>query len=370
MRKFICLMLGFVLLTSNIYAIEGIKAKSAILMAENGEVLWENNADERLEPASVTKIMTLVLVAEAVEKGQIALDDVVTVSKYAASMGGSQIWLEEGEKMSVQDLLKALVVVSANDAAVALAEHIAGTEQTFVKMMNEKASALGMKNTTFINCNGLDAEGHLTTARDIALMSKEAMKHDIIFEHTKIWMDYIRNGQSVLVNTNKMIRKYAGMTGLKTGYTSSAGYCLSATAERDGLSLIAVTMKNSTSDERTADITAMLNYGFTNYKCVDIQKEADLPEVAVKLGKAPFVKTELQGSDKILIEKHAENIEYIVNVEEEIEAPVEKGQKIGNLEVKSNGEILKNMEITAAESVEKLTLKEIFIKLMCVVLSR
>ncbi|MBQ6933763.1 MAG: D-alanyl-D-alanine carboxypeptidase [Clostridia bacterium] len=370
MKKLICLMLIATMCVTEISAIEGISARSAILMTENGEVLWENNADERLEPASVTKIMTLILVAEAIEDERINLDDVITVSQYASSMGGSQIWLKEGEQMSVRDMLKALVVVSANDAATALAECIGGTEETFVRMMNDKAEELGMTNTTFVNCNGLDAEGHLTTARDIAIMSREALKHDIIFEYTKIWMDYIRNGESVLVNTNKMIRKYAGMTGLKTGYTSSAGYCLSATAERDGLSLIAVTMKNSTTDERTADITAMLNYGFTNYKCIDVQEKTEIPEISVQLGKQEYVATKLATDEKLVVAKNDENIEFIAEVDEKIKAPIAEDQKVGELTVKSDGKILKTIDIVASETVEKLTLKEIFTELMCIVLSR
>ena len=370
MKKFICMVMVFVLCINSTYAMDGIKARSAILMAENGEVLWENNADEKLEPASVTKIMTLILVSEAIENRQISMEDVVTVSGYAASMGGSQIWLEEGERMTVRDLLKALIIVSANDSAVALAEHTAGTEENFVKKMNEKASKLGMTNTTFINCNGLEAEGHLTTARDIAIMSREALKHDIIFEFTKIWMDYIRNGESVLVNTNKLIRQYAGMTGLKTGYTSTAGYCLSATAERDGLSLIAVTMKNGTTDERSADITAMLNYGYTNYRCLDVMDEIDIPEVGVVLGKKELVPIELGGGSTIITDKNCEEMEYIIKIDDEIKAPVIKGQEVGSIEIKAGGNIVKNLKIIASETVEKLSLKEIYTELMRIVLSR
>ena len=370
MKKFICMVMVFVLCINSTYAMEGIKARSAILMAENGEVLWENNADEKLEPASVTKIMTLILVSEAIENRQISMDDVVTVSGYAASMGGSQIWLEEGERMTVRDLLKALIIVSANDAAVALAEYTAGAEESFVKKMNEKAAQLGMKNTTFVNCNGLEAEGHLTTARDIAIMSREALKHDIIFEFTKVWMDHIRNGESVLVNTNKLIRQYAGMTGLKTGYTSTAGYCLSATAERDGLSLIAVTMKNATTDERSADITSMLNYGFANYRCLDVMDETDIPEVNVALGKQKLVPVELEGSSKIIVNKDSNELEYIIEIDDEIRAPVMKGQEIGKIEIINGENNIKSLKIIASETVEKLSLKEIYVELMRIVLSR
>lgn len=350
-------------------AIDGIAARSAILMTEGGEVLWENNADERLEPASVTKIMTLILVSEAIESGKISLDDMVTASEHANSMGGSQIWLKVGEQMAVQELLKALVVVSANDAAVALAEHVAGTEETFVTMMNDKAKELGMTNTTFVNCNGLEAEGHLTTARDIAIMTREALKHDMIFEYTKIWMDYIRNGESVLVNTNKMIRKYIGMTGLKTGYTSSAGYCLSATAERDGLSLIAVTMKNSTTDERTADITAMLNYGFANYKCINIGGKVDLPEVKVSLGEQDTITPVIRGSDELIVGKNMEEPEFTVDIENEIKAPVAVGQKIGVLTVK-DGDNIKTFDLICDKEVKKLTLWQIYNNFMRIILSR
>ena len=370
MKKTICFVLLIALCSFRVNAVEGIMAKSAILMTESGEVLWEKNADERLEPASVTKIMTLILVAEAIEQGKISVDDIVVVSNYASSMGGSQIWLEEGERMPLADVLKALVIVSANDAAVALAEHIAGTEETFVSMMNDKAQALGMTNTSFINCNGLEAQGHLTSARDIAIMTQEALKHDIIFEYTKIWMDYIRNGESVLVNTNKLINKYAGMTGLKTGYTSSAGYCLSATAERDGLSLIAVTMKNNTVDERSTDITAMLNYGFANYKVYDITEEIKTDDVAVLLGTKESIQIQLKGDGKIVCAKNDEVPEVTVRIAEEIKAPVEEGQNIGFADVKIAGETVKTIEIIAAESVEKLSLKEIFVQLMSVILSR
>ncbi|MBR4879955.1 MAG: D-alanyl-D-alanine carboxypeptidase [Clostridia bacterium] len=370
MKRVVCFILVLVLCTCHVNAVDGIMAKSAILMTENGEVLWEKNADERLEPASVTKIMTLILVAEAIERGKISEDDTIVVSNYASSMGGSQIWLEEGERMPLTDVLKALVVVSANDAAVALAEHVAGTEEAFVNMMNDKAQELGMTNTSFINCNGLEAQGHLTSARDIAIMTREALKHDIIFEYTKIWMDYIRNGESVLVNTNKLINKYAGMTGLKTGYTSSAGYCLSATAERDGLSLIAVTMKNASTDERSADITAMLNYGFANYKVCDITEEIKTDEVAVLLGAKEKVKTQFDGDGKIVCSKNDEMPEVVIDIAEEIKAPVEVGQGIGFAEVKIAGETVKTIEIVTAERVDKLSLKEIFVQLMSVILSR
>ncbi|MGN1320098.1 MAG: D-alanyl-D-alanine carboxypeptidase family protein, partial [Acutalibacteraceae bacterium] len=243
-----------------------IKAKSAILMEVNtGEILYEMNADEQMPPASITKIMSLLLVMEAVDRGELSLEDVITASEHACSMGGSQIWLEPGESMTVDDLLKAAVIASANDATVALGEQIAGSEEGFVSMMNERASQLGMTNTKFINATGLDADGHISTAHDVAIMSAELIKHDLIKNYSTVWMDTLRDGESELVNTNKLVRFYEGTTGLKTGTTSGAGYCLSATAERNGLSLVAVIMAGETSADRFNGAKKLLDYGFANY---------------------------------------------------------------------------------------------------------
>ncbi|MBQ4091597.1 MAG: D-alanyl-D-alanine carboxypeptidase, partial [Clostridia bacterium] len=246
-----------------------LDCKSAILLdAKTGAVLFEQNADEALPPASVTKIMTLLLVMEAIEAGKIKLDDTVVTSAHAASMGGSQIYLKEGEQMSVEDMLKSVVISSANDAACALAEFVSGSEEAFVRQMNERAAELGMKNTTFENTNGLDdtAQNHLTSARDIAIMSRELIKHEKILEYSSIWMDTVRGGTFGLTNTNRLVRYYRGCTGLKTGSTSKAGFCISATAERDGVSLICVIMGAETRDIRNGLATRLLDYGFANYE--------------------------------------------------------------------------------------------------------
>ena len=243
-----------------------IKAKSVVLMEPNtGKVLYEANSDEKLPPASITKIMSLLLVMEAIDRGDITLETVVTASEHACSMGGSQIWLEPGETMTVNDLLKAAVIASANDACVALGETVAGSEEGFVALMNERANELGMTNTHFVNCTGLDAEGHLTTAYDVAVMSSALIKHDLIKDYSTVWMDTLRDGKSELVNTNKLVRFYEGTTGLKTGTTSTAKYCLSATAERNGLELVAVVMAGESSNDRFGGAKKLLDYGFANY---------------------------------------------------------------------------------------------------------
>jgi len=244
---------------------DSIPAKSAILMdQQSGRVLFEQNADEPVAPASITKIMTLLLVIEALEEGKISLEDKVVTSELAASMGGSQIWLEPGEEMTVDELLRAVAIASANDASVALAEHVAGSEPAFIERMNKRAAQLGMQNTRFLNCTGLDEEGHVTTARDVAIVSRELISHPMIIEYSTIWMDELRNGETQLVNTNKLVRFYPGATGLKTGTTSIAGSCLSATATRDGLSLVAVVMGAPNSDSRFAAARGLLDYGFAN----------------------------------------------------------------------------------------------------------
>ena len=268
-----------------------VDAGAAVLVEkETGTVLYEQNAHDKLEPASVTKIMTLLLVMEAIDSGALSTEDVVTVSAHAASMGGSQVYLKEGEQMSVHDLLKAVAVASGNDASVALAEHLAGSEEAFVQRMNQRAAELGMSDTCFVNCTGLPAAGHLTSAYDIALMSRELiLHHPAIREYTTIWMDSLRGGQFQLANTNKLIRFYEGSTGLKTGSTDAAGYCLSATAERDGMELIAVVLKCPSSDVRSAAASSLLNYGFANYTLMDVYPSQALPPVDVLLGESETV---------------------------------------------------------------------------------
>ncbi len=333
-----------------------IKAKSAFLIEPNsGKVLYEDNADEILPPASITKIMSLLLVMEALDRGDLTLETVVTASEHAASMGGSQIWLEPGEGMTVDDLLKAAVIASANDATVALGEAIAGSEEGFVALMNEKAKKLGMTSTTFVNCTGLDAEGHLTSAHDVGIMSAELIKHDTIKNYSTVWMDSLRNGESELVNTNKLVRFYKGTTGLKTGTTSSAGYCLSASAERDGMELVAVIMSGETSSDRFEGAKKLLDYGFSNYSYIEIKPE--LPEnckIAVKGGVSKNVGVKASESYGILLKKsEAGELKQSISLEKSLKAPVKKGDEAGIIEIKLGDEVVGIMEITAKAAVKE-----------------
>ncbi|MBR2489480.1 MAG: D-alanyl-D-alanine carboxypeptidase, partial [Clostridia bacterium] len=285
-----------------------IKAKSAILLEPNtGTVLYEANADERLSPASITKVMSLLLVMEAIDRGDISLETVVSASEHACSMGGSQIWLEPGEGMTVDELLKATVIASANDACVALGELIAGSEEGFVAMMNEKAKELGMDNTTFMNCTGLDAAGHLTTAHDVAIMSGELIKHDLIKKYSTVWMDSLRDGKSELVNTNKLVRFYEGTTGLKTGTTSVAKYCLSATAERNGLELVAVILAGDTSNDRFNGAKKLLDYGFANYSYSLLDANLSETEATVQKGVKDKVAIHSTGTVSLLMPKNSKD---------------------------------------------------------------
>ncbi len=340
-----------------------ISAPSAILIEkETGKVIFEKNADERLEPASVTKVMTLLLIVEAVESGKIMMDQMVTTSAHAASMGGSQVYLEEGEQMSVREMLKCIVVASANDCAVAMAELISGSESVFIAKMNARAQELGMTNTTFTNSTGLlDDRTHVTTARDIALMSRMLIKHDIIKEFTKIWMDTVRNGAFGLSNTNKLIYYYSGATGLKTGFTSRSMYCLSATAERDGVEYIAVVMHCETSADRFESAKTLLSYAFANYALISVYPDNALLPVRVELGKVPYVQPVIQGNDKLLTEKDiAPNVMKDVQVVEKISAPVKAGDKLGSLVVKSGDNVLGEFPIVAGDSVGRLNWGDIF----------
>ena len=344
-----------------------IAAPSAILMEkETGQVIYEKNADERLRPASVTKVMTILLIVEEIEKGTISLEDMVTVSAYASSMGGSQIYLEEGEQMSVSDMLKSIIVSSANDAAVAMAEYIAGSESAFVERMNGRAAELGMENTLFMNCTGLlDQAEHLTTARDIAIMSRELIKYDWIKEYTTIWMDTVRDGSFGLSNTNKLIYYYSGATGLKTGFTSEAGYCLSATAERDGVEYIAVVMNCETSQNRFESAKTMLSYAFGAYGLYSVTPDEALPPVCVDMGEKPYIQPVYEGNEKILMEKSKiSGIEKTVELNEKISAPVEKGQVLGKVTVKSGDEIVYEGNLVADEAVSRLSTWQIFCNLL------
>ncbi len=371
MKKIICLLLMVSMLIC--YALATpvspeLVAPSAILIEkETGTVLYEKEPHKVLPPASVTKVMTLLLVMESIESGKISFDDTVSVSEYAAGMGGSQVFLSPGEQMSVHELLKATVVSSGNDSAVALAEHIAGSENAFVEMMNQKARDLGMTDTTFKNCTGLDIEGHVTSANDISIMSRELIKHDKIKEYTKIWIDSIRDGKFQLANTNKLIRTYKGITGLKTGSTSIAKFCLSATAERDGMELIAVIMAAPTGKERFSDAAKLLDAGFANYSLYNGVHDTELPSINVILGNNDKLVLDYGLAPKILIEKEKiQKITSELSLPEDVKAPVELGQKIGTLKFFYDEKTISEIPIIAAESVKRLSLSGIFNKLFSI----
>ncbi|MBQ2323651.1 MAG: D-alanyl-D-alanine carboxypeptidase [Oscillospiraceae bacterium] len=336
-----------------------LNAPSALLMEkQTGTVLCAVGEHEAREPASVTKIMTLLLTMEAIDSGTLHYDDVVTASAHASSMGGSQIWLREGEQMRVEDLLKAVCVVSGNDAAVALGEHLSGSEDAFVEKMNRRAKELGMNDTHFVNCTGLPVAGHVTSAYDIALMSRELIAHHPdIRRFTTIWTDSLRDGASMLVNTNKLIRFYPGATGLKTGSTDTALYCLSATAERDGMELIAVVLKAPSSEQRFADARALLDYGFANYALVTLTPEQPLAPVAVHLGESAAVQPVLTEDNTLLLEKAAAaGMTQTVTMAEGVDAPVAQGDRLGELTVADGeGNTLAVLPILAGQDVPRLT---------------
>lgn len=344
-----------------------VKAKSCILMeVQTGQILYENNSDERLAPASITKVMALLLVMEAIERGDIKLDTVITASEHACSMGGSQIWLEPGEQMNVHELLKAAVIASANDATVALGEQIAGSEEGFVALMNARAKELGMNNTTFVNCTGLDADGHLTTAHDIAIMSAALIKHELIKQYSTVWMDTIRNGESELTNTNKLVRFYEGCTGLKTGTTSTAGYCLSATAKRDGMELVAVVMNGDSSNDRFEGAKKLLNYGFANYGFKTINADlGDRTSIKVKGGVTDKVGINSNGKFDILLPKtNKGEIKQNISLPDSINAPIKKGDVVGEVSVTVDGEQIGVINITSSDDIERLNITHTFIWLL------
>ena len=364
----ICLLLTLLPVPSRAVQPE-VPGKSALLMdMATGTVLYEHNAHEALPPASVTKVMTMLLIMEAIDSGNIKWDDVVTTSETAAAKGGSQIYLKVGETMTVSDMVKSIAVSSANDCACAMAEHLAGSEEAFVQKMNEKAKALGMNDTHFVNCTGLDddetAKEHLTSAYDIALMSRELMlNHPNIQKFTTIWMDTVRGGAFGLANTNKLVRFYPGATGLKTGFTSGAGYCLSATAQRDGLGLIAVVMGAETSKDRFAACKSMLDYGFANFALVE--PEITEGTVPVRLGKTDSVKAVPAQPVQMLIDKAQSNQVQIQTVlGESVTAPVSKGQRLGTLTVKVGQQVIKEVPMVAQNGVERLTWGDLFFKVL------
>ena len=365
----VCLLLCQLPIRANAVDMQ-IAGKSALLMdIATGTVLYEQNAHEKLAPASVTKVMTMLLIMEAIDSGKIGWNDTVTTSEAAAAKGGSQIYLKVGETMSVSDMVKSIAVSSANDCACAMAEHIAGSEAGFVEKMNQRAKELGMNDTHFVNCTGLDdsaeAKEHLTSAYDIALMSRELMKHHPdIQKYTTIWMDTVRDGAFGLANTNKLIRFYPGATGLKTGFTANAGYCLSATAERSGLGLIAVVMGCETSQDRFAACKQLLDYGFANYALVQpqLQEENSVP---VKLGTNDCVNAVPAEETQLLIDKQQrDSVTTQIQLEEQVSAPVSKGQRLGTLTVKAGDQVLAQVSMVAETAVPKLTLGNIFTMLL------
>ncbi len=343
-----------------------INAKSAVLMdGETGTVLYTKNASEALPPASVTKIMTLLLVAEALENGNIKSDQKVTVSENAASMGGSQIFIKEGEEFTVEELLKSTVIASANDAAVALAELVSGSENAFVADMNKRAKELGMINTVFENATGLDdtVTNHLTSAYDIALMSRELIKYDIITKYSNIWQDSIRNGEFVLTNTNRLVRYYDGCTGLKTGSTDKAGFCISATAKRDGMHLIAVIMGAESREERNNAARALLDYGFANYSLYT-DPASLLEKIPVTYGKLNEVDSYSEGFSMLMNKSNKNKVEIIYNIPESLQAPLVSGDKVGSIDYKIGDELIGSCDIFVKDNVEKLTFIDLFLKLL------
>ena len=347
-----------------------IAAPSAILMdAATGTVLYEDNAHEKLAPASVTKVMTLLLIMEALESGRISWDDTVITSEAAAGKGGSQVYLEVGEQMSMEEMLKSVVVSSANDCATALAEHVAGSEAGFVEMMNARAAELGLQDTHFVNCTGLDddanAAEHLTSAHDIAVMSRELLTHDDIRKYTTIWMDTVRGGRFGLSNTNKLVRFYEGTTGLKTGFTSGAGHCLSASAKRDGIELIAVVMHCASSTDRFQSAKALLDFGFANYALVNAEPNEPLQTVRVRLGKQTTLTPLLQSTAPILIEKGEQaQITKTVELLAEVTAPLKAGTQLGTLTIATPERVLAEIPILAPTDVERLGLWELTARLL------
>ena len=364
----VCLLLGLLPVVTRGAPAE-VAAKSACLIdAATGTVLYEQNARQPLAPASVTKVMTMLLIMEAIDSGKLSWEDTVTASEAAAAKGGSQIYLKVGETMTVKDMVKSIAVSSANDCACAMAEHLAGSESSFVDNMNARAKELGMEDTHFVNCTGLDdgpdAASHLTSARDIALMSRELLtKHPDIKQFTTIWMDTVRGGTFGLSNTNKLVRFYPGATGLKTGFTSGAGYCLSASALREGMELIAVVMGSESSQERFAACKSLLDYGFANYSLVVPETESG--QVAVRLGTADTVQAVPSETPRLLIDKsQRDSVHTRLELKEQVEAPVSRGQRLGTLTVQAGEQVLQQIPLVAAEPVPRLTFAQLYLQLL------
>lgn len=342
---------------------DSVTAPSAVLMeSSTGKVIYEKNSHEQRPCASVTKIMMLLLVFEEIDSGHLNLDDMITASEHASSMGGSDIWLETGEEMSCDDMIKATVVASANDAAVALAEHISGSEDAFVEKMNARAKELGMNDTVFKNCNGLDEDGHITSAYDVALMSRELIKHEKVFDYTSIWLDNLRDGKTQIVNTNKLLKSYNGITGLKTGTTDDAGCCMSATATRGDVSLIAVVLGCKTGKERFSDAAALLDYGFANISVLELTLPEDMPRsISIEKGMENSVDVQCDVSSKVVMDK-SEKAEIVTNVElpESVEAPITKGQKLGKITYSTGDEAFEECDIVAKNDVPEAEFGTVF----------
>lgn len=372
-KKMFCLLLCLVLMFSCLPAVSAETApitpdcKSAVLIeAHTGQVIWAFNENERLPEASITKVMTMLLVFEALDSGRISMEDMVSCSEHAASMGGSQIWLEPGEQMTVHELIKAALVGSANDASVALAEHVAGTHESFVAMMNERAAELGMKDTAYKNCTGLDADGHITSALDIAIVSAQLLKHDKVREYTTIWMDSLRGGELELTNTNRLVRYYDGCVGVKTGTTSLAGCCVSAAAERDGMTLIAVIMGAPNSKTRFSAAEQLLDYGFASVELADIgAMNVSASDVPVTGGMEPMCPARADVSGKVLVAKgRAKDVAVNVSLAPSVSAPVEKGQTVGCVTITLDGQELCSYNVLSERSIEKISFGRVF-ALMC-----
>ncbi len=374
MKRIICFFVAFLVLISHTTVIaEGVEtnAESVILIEHStNEVLYENNADVKLPIASVTKIMTMLLIMEEIEEGNLSFDDMVSVSENAMSYGGSTMFLEAGESLSVNDMLKGIAVASANDGCVAMAEHIAGSEAAFVEMMNDKAKELGMENTNFVNTNGLDDDNHYSSARDVAKMSDALLEHEKIFDYTTIWTDSLRNGKFELANTNKLVRFYDGANGLKTGSTSKAKCCISASAKRDDMQLIAVVLGAPTSDERFKSARNLLDYGFANYNINTFAKNGDeIEKVPIEKGVEKEVSA-IVGEDCSALFKRGEGKDIVkeTKIDENLRAPIKKGDKLGTVKFISNGECVKETDLIAATDVSKkglgFILKEFFISIL------
>lgn len=334
-------------------------SKSSILMcADTGDIIYEKNAYEHVSPASVTKLMSILLVLEAIDNGKITLEDKVTAGENAVAMGGSQIWLEVGETMTVEELLKAVIVASANDACTALGEYIAGSSTAFVSMMNERANALGLENTNFENCTGLDdtATNHYSCAYDLAVIASEVLTHELVFNYSTIWLDYLRDGETELNNTNKLVNTYTGITGLKTGTTSKAGFCVCATAKREDMNLIAVVLGAETSDKRFESAVNLLDFGFANYEIfVPAIDETQITNVKIKNGEEKTTKPIYNTSDKILVKKGTGEISYEYSVSESVNAPIKKGDELGEILIKSGDQIIKKIPLYSGKDINKIS---------------